>query len=143
MKKLRDIMTDEVQVCTPKDNVYEVAVKMKEYDIGAVPICEGRTIVGLITDRDIVIRGVAEKRPNSSRVTDIMTKQLLTADPNMSVEEAADLMAEHQIRRLPVVENNELIGMVALGDLALDGSTEDQAAFALSEISETEQIHHH
>src|SRR5690554_1841982 len=142
MKKLSDIMTKEVEVCTPVDNVYEAAVKMKNYDVGAIPICEGKHLMGMITDRDIVIRGVAEKRPNSAQVTEVMSEQLLTGDPNMTVEEAADLMAEHQIRRLPVVENNELVGIVALGDLAVHTSTEHEAAYALSEISETEEMHH-
>lgn len=143
MRTLREIMTKEVEVCQPEDNVYEVAVKMKEFNVGAIPICEGKRIVGLITDRDIVIRGIAEKKPGSTSVTEIMTKDLLTVEPDMTVEEAANLMATHQIRRLPVVENGELVGIVALGDLALDTTTEEHAGFALSEISEQDEIHPH
>ncbi|MDQ0253848.1 CBS domain-containing protein [Evansella vedderi] len=142
MKTLRDIMTTEVESCSPVDNVYEAAVKMKEYDVGAIPICEGQQLLGMITDRDIVVRGVAEKKPNSTQVTDVMTEQLLTATPDMSVDEAAKMMAEKQIRRLPIVENSRLIGIVALGDLAVHKSTADEAGFALSEISESEEYHH-
>ncbi|MDG5788321.1 CBS domain-containing protein [Evansella sp. AB-P1] len=142
MKMLRDIMTDEVEVCKPEDNVYEAAVKMKQYDVGAIPICEGKKLLGLITDRDIVIRGVAEKKPNSTQVTDVMSEQLLTATPDMSVDEAAKMMAEKQIRRLPIVDNGNLVGICSLGDLAIHSSTEDEAGFALSEISEHQQYHH-
>lgn len=143
MKKLREIMTTDLHICYPEDNVYEASVKMHEYDIGAVPICKGKEIIGLVTDRDIVVRGVAQKRPGSTRITDIMTKDLVLAHPNMTDEEAADIMAEHQIRRLPVVENNELVGIVALGDLAIKTASNEHVGFALTEISEQDQIYPH
>ena len=142
MEHVRDVMTTDVEYCSPVDNVYEVAVKMKECDVGAIPICEGDQLLGMITDRDIVIRGVAEKRPNSTRVTDVMSEHIITAEPNMSVEDAAKLMAKNQIRRLPIVENNQLVGIVALGDLAIHEGTDDDAGYALSEISESPQVHH-
>ncbi|ADU30881.1 CBS domain-containing protein [Evansella cellulosilytica] len=142
MKKLRDIMTGDVEICNPDDNVYEAALKMKQFDVGAIPICEGRQLLGMITDRDIVVRGVAEKRPNSTQVTDVMTEQLLTAEPDMTVDDAAKMMAEKQIRRLPIVENSQLVGIVALGDLAIHTTTADEAGYALSEISESEHYHH-
>ncbi|WP_096189252.1 CBS domain-containing protein [Evansella halocellulosilytica] len=142
MKTLKDIMTSNVDTCTPQDNVYEVAVKMKELNVGAIPICENQHLLGMITDRDIVIRGVAEKKENSAQVTDVMSEHLLTAEPNMSVDDAAKMMAEKQIRRLPIVENSRLVGIVSLGDLAVHTSTEDDAAFALSEISERPEVHH-
>ncbi|UCZ51856.1 CBS domain-containing protein [Bacillus shivajii] len=142
MKTLKDIMTSDVETCSPQDNVYEVAVKMKELNVGAIPICENQHLLGMITDRDIVMRGVAEKKPNSSQVTDVMSDHLLTAEPSMSVDEAAKMMAEKQIRRLPIVENSRLVGIVSLGDLAIHTSTEHDAAFALSEISERPELHH-
>lgn len=142
MDYVRDVMTSNVEYCTPLDNVYEVAVKMKKLDVGAIPICENDHLLGMITDRDIVIRGVAEKRPNSTRVTDIMSEHLITADPGMSVEDAAELMAKHQIRRLPIVENNRLVGICSLGDLAVHKGSDDDAGHALSEISESPQVHH-
>lgn len=142
MDHVRDVMTSSVEYCTPLDNVFEVAVKMKELNVGAIPICENDHLLGMITDRDIVIRGVAEKRPNSTRVTDIMSEHLITADPGMSIEEAAKLMAKNQIRRLPIVENNRLVGICSLGDLAVHKGSDDDAGYALSEISESPQVHH-
>ncbi|WP_026674412.1 CBS domain-containing protein [Alkalihalobacterium bogoriense] len=142
MEHLRDVMTTNVEYCTPVDNVFEVAVKMKELNVGAIPICEEKQLMGMITDRDIVIRGVAEKRPNSTQVTEIMSENLITATPDMGIDEAAKMMAEKQIRRLPIVENNQLVGIVALGDLAVHTSSSDEAGFALSEISERPEVHH-
>ncbi|WML49376.1 CBS domain-containing protein [Neobacillus sp. PS3-34] len=137
MEKIREIMTDKVESCTLLDNIYEVAVKMKELNVGAVPIVDKNKLVGMITDRDIVIRGVAEKHPGSTKVEDIMSNDLITISPDASSEEAVRLMADHQIRRLPVVENGQLIGIVALGDFAVRQLTDDQAKKALTEISES------
>ncbi|KKK39722.1 inosine-5'-monophosphate dehydrogenase [Mesobacillus campisalis] len=132
-------MTSNIEACTMLDNVFEVAVKMKENDVGAIPIVDGETLVGMITDRDIVVRGVAEKKPGSSKVEEIMSSQLVTVSPETSADEAARLMAEHQIRRLPVVEGNRLVGIVSLGDLALNPQSDSQAEIALTEISEHDQ----
>ncbi|WP_160720212.1 CBS domain-containing protein [Bacillus sp. USDA818B3_A] len=136
MEKVRDIMTDDIECCTLLDNVFEVALKMKELNVGAIPIVDQEKIVGMITDRDIVIRGVAEKHPGSTKVEDIMSKELFTVSPDTSSREAAKLMADHQVRRLPVVENGKLVGIVSLGDMAIRKLTDDQAKEALSEISE-------
>jgi CBS domain-containing protein len=136
MEKIRDIMTDQVECCTLLDNVFEVAVKMKELNVGAIPIVDKDKLVGMITDRDIVVRGVAEKHPGSTKVEDIMSDKLITISADASTNEAANLMAEHQIRRLPVVEDDKLIGIVSLGDFAIRKMTDDQAKEALSEISE-------
>ena len=139
MEKIRDIMTDKVECCSLLDNVFEVAVKMKELNVGAIPIVDQDTLVGMITDRDIVVRGVAEKHPGSTKVEDIMSSKLVTISADATSNEAAALMAEHQIRRLPVVEGDKLIGIVSLGDFAIREMTDDQAKAALSEISETNQ----
>lgn len=136
LEKIRDIMTDQVECCTLLDNVFEVAVKMKELNVGAIPIVDKDKLVGMITDRDIVVRGVAEKHPGSTKVEDIMSDKLITISADATTEEAANLMAEHQIRRLPVVEGDKLIGIVSLGDFAIRKMTDDQAKEALSEISE-------
>jgi CBS domain-containing protein len=136
MEKIRDIMTDDVECCTLLDNVYEVAVKMKELNVGAIPIIDQDRLVGMITDRDIVVRGVAEKHPGSTKVEDIMSDKLITVSPEATTREAVKLMAEHQIRRLPVVENGKLLGIVSLGDFAVRELTDDQAKQALSQISE-------
>lgn len=137
MTKIREIMTEDVESCTLLDNVFEVAVKMKELNVGAIPIVDGEKLVGMITDRDIVTRCIAEKHPGSSKVEVIMSKELFTVGADATSEEAVRIMAKHQIRRLPVVEGSKLVGIVSLGDLAVRNLTDDQAKTALSEISET------
>ncbi|MDN3014883.1 CBS domain-containing protein [Paenibacillus sp. BSR1-1] len=136
METIRDIMTDEIECCTLLDNIFEVAVKMKELNVGAIPIVDQDKLVGMITDRDIVIRGVAEKHPGSTKVEDIMSDKLITVSPDTSSNDAAKLMAENQIRRLPVVEDGKLVGIVSLGDFAIHALTDDQAKEALTQISE-------
>lgn len=136
MDVIKDIMTEDVECCTLLDNVYEVALKMKELNVGAIPILNQDQLVGMITDRDIVIRGVAEKHPGSTKVEDIMSDKLITVSPDSTSKEAAKLMAENQIRRLPVVEEGKLVGIVSLGDFAIRELTDDQAKVALTEISE-------
>ena len=143
MQTVKDVMTTNIHYCTPLDNVSEGAVKMKDYDVGAIPICEDGHLLGMITDRDIAIRGVAEKHPGSTKVTDIMSEKLVTVTADVTVDEAADLMATEQIRRLPVVEGKKLIGMVSLGDLATHDLYSDNAGKALSEISECHGEMHH
>jgi CBS domain-containing protein len=141
VQTVRDVMTTDVEYCTPLDNVYEVAVKMRDLDVGAIPIVENDRLIGLITDRDLVVRGIAEKRSGSNQVTNVMSDNLITVSPNTSVEEAAQLMAKHQIRRLPVVENGRLVGMVSLGDLATNQYSDQSAGRALSEVSEQHHTH--
>jgi CBS domain-containing protein len=136
METIREVMTDDIECCTLLDNVYEVATKMRDWNVGAIPIVDGEKLVGMITDRDIVVRGVAEKHPGSTKVEDIMTDHLITVTPDTTTKEAARLMAENQVRRLPVVEGERLVGIVALGDLAVRDLSDDQAGQALSEISE-------
>jgi len=139
---LRDIMTHEVETCTLKDNVYEVAVKMRDHNVGVIPVVdESQNCIGVITDRDIVIRGIAEKRSGSSAVKEVMSSELYTGSPDMSVDEASRLMAEHQIRRLPIVENGKLVGIVAMADMAVRSIHEDEAGYALSQISEPNERH--
>ncbi|MQR96652.1 CBS domain-containing protein [Fictibacillus phosphorivorans] len=136
MKKVSEIMTREVDFVTPLDNVYEVAVKMKKDNVGVIPVCENEQIIGVITDRDIVVRGVAEKRPGSTKVTDVMSDELYTGSADMTAEEAAELMADKQIRRLPIVENNKLVGIISLGDLSLAKESDSAAGHTLSQVSE-------
>lgn len=136
METIRDLMTENVDSCSLLDNVYEVAVKMKELNVGAIPIIDHEKLVGIITDRDIVTRCVAEKKPPSSKVEEIMSKELITVSSDDSSYEAVRLMSEHQIRRLPVVEGDKLVGIVSLGDFATHQLTDEQAGDALSEISE-------
>ena len=145
MTRISDMMTKNVETCSLLDNVYEVAIKMKEWNVGAVPIVDNEKIVGMITDRDIVLRCIAEKHPASSKVQDIMSKDLIKISPTSTTKEAIQLMAKHQIRRLPVVDRDKLVGIISLGDFAISEMTDDQAKVALTEISEQgeNQIHHH
>jgi CBS domain-containing protein len=142
MERIRDIMTDEIECCSLLDNVYEVALKMKELNVGAIPIVDEEKLVGMITDRDIVVRGVAEKKPGSTKVSEIMSDSLCTISPDASASEGAKIMAEQQIRRLPVVEGERLIGIVSLGDFATNQLTDEQAGSALTNISEQDFLQH-
>lgn len=141
MKTVREVMTTDVDYCTPLDNVFEAAVKMRDLNVGVIPVVEDGRLIGMITDRDLVVRGIAEKRPGSSQVTEVMTKDVITVSPNTSVQEAAQRMAENQIRRLPVVENGRLVGIVSLGDLATYRYSDESAGRALSAISEQHFLH--
>ncbi|EOP42973.1 CBS domain-containing protein [Bacillus cereus] len=136
MTQVRELMSTHIVHCTPLDNVYEAAVKMKEESVGLIPVIENKQVVGLVTDRDLVVRGIAEKHPGSNQITNVMTTNIVSVAPDDSIEKATELMAQYQIRRLPVVESGQLVGMLALGDLAIRKSADDQAGFALSEISE-------
>jgi len=132
-------MTADVVTVTKQDNIYEIAVKMKEHDIGCVPVVEGKRVIGIVTDRDLVIRGYAEKHSGSTAVEEVMTETCIRARPDTTVDEAAKLMSEHKVRRIIVEDNGELAGIVAIGDLALRPIHEDEAGEALSRISEPDQ----
>ncbi|MFZ4450273.1 CBS domain-containing protein [Salibacterium aidingense] len=142
MKNIQEVMTSDVETCRPEDTVLEAAKKMKEYHIGSIPVTQDRNLMGMITDRDIVVRCLAEGKTESANVSDVMSSNIITAEPDMDVQEAARMMAEKQIRRLPIVENQQLAGIVALKDLAVDEGTDSQASFALNEISERPEVHH-
>jgi CBS domain-containing protein len=136
MRKVKEIMSTDCITVTLQDNVYEIAVKMKENDIGFVPVLEGKKLIGVVTDRDLVIRGYAERRSGSAAVEQVISKDVTTITSDTSVDEAAKIMANEKIRRLPVVDNGELVGVVAIGDLAVRHKFEEEAGEALSVISE-------
>ncbi|AYC53590.1 CBS domain-containing protein [Bacillus licheniformis] len=131
--KLKDIMTTNAECCEPSAPIAEIAGKMRDYNVGSIQVCENGKLTGIVSDRDIVIRCVAENETDAA-ARDIMSTQMVTGRPDMSAEEAGDLMAEHQIRRLPIVEDDRLVGIVALGDLSVSHADE-KAGEALSEIS--------
>ena len=135
--KIRDVMTNSVIPIRPEENVAVAARTLTHYNIGALPVCgENGRLCGMVTDRDIVTRCLASgKSPRLTTVRDVMSGNLAWATPDMEVSEAAKLMGIRQIRRLPVLENGKLCGMVSLGDLATDGETAENAANALSRIS--------
>ncbi|NRR20252.1 CBS domain-containing protein [Brevibacillus sp. MS2.2] len=136
-RTLREIMTKDVATVTIKDNVYEVACKMRDWNVGVIPVVdEKEDVIGVITDRDIVIRGLAEKHEGSTATEVVMTRDIILGQPGMTVDEAAKVMAQHQIRRLPVVEKGKLVGIVALADMAVRQVHHDEASDALQQISE-------
>ncbi|GGA50106.1 CBS domain-containing protein YhcV [Kroppenstedtia guangzhouensis] len=136
MSQLREIMTQNVASVSPQDNVYKAASLMKQHNIGSVPVVENGRVRGMVTDRDLVLRALAEQKNEQVTVGEVMTNQVVTGTPEMSVDEASSLMAQNQIRRLPVVENNQLVGMVSLGDMAVRQPHVNEAGQALSNISE-------
>ena len=135
--KLRDVMSNPVIRIQPDESVAVAARTLARYNIGALPVCgnDGR-VCGLVTDRDIVTRCLAANRsPSTTTVRDVMTSQVVSARPDMDGSLAAGLMGREQIRRLPVIENGKLCGMVSLGDLALKEESSIEAGDALTEIS--------
>lgn len=134
--KVRDVMTGKVDWVSLDAPAVEIAQLMKRRDVGSIPVCDAGDVKGIITDRDIVLKAVAVGKSMEGCVAkDIMNSDLVTVTPDQDVHEAADLMAEYQIRRLPVVEQGKLLGMVALGDLAVERIHVNEAGDALSDIS--------
>lgn len=135
--KLREVMSNPVIRIHPEETVAVASRMLEHYNIGAMPVCgsDGR-ICGLITDRDIVTRCLAaERKPEGTSVRDVMTSRVIVGRPDMDAAIAASLMGREQIRRLPVLENGRLCGMVSLGDLALKEECSMDAGDALIEIS--------
>jgi CBS domain-containing protein len=132
------VMTREVAVVRPDSSVQEAAQVMKRLNVGSVPVCTGRKLVGMLTDRDITIRAVAEGRdPRQTRAEEVMTPDVVYAYEDQSVEEVADTMSAHQIRRMPIISRNkELVGIVALGDLAVDVQDDQMSGDVLEDVSE-------
>jgi CBS domain-containing protein len=121
-KSIQEAMTPNPATVEPTTTAQEAAKIMKSEDIGPLPIVEGDKLVGVITDRDLAIRIVAEGRGSDTTVGEIASKDVVTVDPQQSLEEAARLMAEHQVRRLPVVEEDgRLVGILAQADVAQSG----------------------
>ncbi len=135
--EISQIMTTNVETVNLFDNAYEVAEKMERLNVGAIPVLDGEKIVGMITDRDLVLRGYAKKRSGSTSVEELMSKKVISGTANMSIDDAAKLMADNQIRRLPIVEDEKMIGIVSIGDLAIRNDFSDEAGEALSEISKS------
>jgi CBS domain-containing protein len=116
---INEVMTRDVSACEPNATVADAAKLMAQEDVGPVPIVEDGRLVGIVTDRDIVVRVVAEGRdPNATTVNEIASTELVTVSPDDDLDEALNLLAEHQVRRLPVVEGDRLVGIVAQADIA-------------------------
>lgn len=137
-RNIRDVMTRNPECVSEKDSIRDVARIMKNEDTGVVPVVDGRKIIGLITDRDIVVRGLAEgKNLESARVNELMTRSVRSVREDSTVNEALELMSSAEIRRVAVVNNNdELVGIVSIGDIASQGDQDRRVGKTVEEISE-------
>lgn len=134
--EIKDIMTHPVVAIHPEESVEVAARTMAQYNIGALPVCANGKLRGMLTDRDIVTRCLAANRvPGNTQVRQIMTEQVTSVRPDVDTGVAAHLMGRLQIRRLPVVENGQLCGMVSLGDMAVREETVIDAGDALADVS--------
>ena len=131
---VRNVMSSDVASIESRDTLQAAAAKMAEINVGSLPVLRDGRLAGIVTDRDIVVRAVARGAAPDTAVADAMSDGVVTLSPDMSVDEAARLMSDKQIRRLYVVDEDRLVGVVSLGDLAVDAETDD-AGEALREIS--------
>jgi CBS domain-containing protein len=134
--KIRDVMTPNPRTVSPNDTIQTAAKVMQTEDTGAVPVVTDGKVLAVVTDRDIVVRVVAEGASFLSSVGSIATTGVVCATPEMSTSEASELMSEHQIRRLPVVDNDRLVGIVSIGDLAVKEGKDSRWGDTLQSISE-------
>lgn len=134
--KVSDVMTGNVQTVRPDESAQQAACFMLSADAGSIPVVDGDRLVGMITDRDIAVRGIAKGYGPETLVRELMTDDLVVVRTDDDVQHAANRMSEAQVRRLPVIDENErLCGIVSLGDLALedDGESAHQALEGVSE----------
>jgi CBS domain-containing protein len=142
-KSVRDLMTESPHSAAPSDTVVVAARQLRDADIGSLPVLEDGRLVGMITDRDIAIRVVAEAMdPERITVGDVASSDPVSVTPDDDLDEALGLMARHQVRRLPVVENDRLVGILAQADIALGEKekTTGEVVEAISEPSETDRL---
>jgi len=142
MKIVSQVMTRGVRAVKPSDSVIRAAQAMDELNVGALPVCDGERLVGILTDRDIAVRGVAQGLADQdAKVHEIMTREVKYCMADEPVDDVLRVMSSHQIRRMPVVDQQQhLLGMLSLGDIAtqVHGA---HVAEALHEISETDEVH--
>ena len=140
--RIDEIMTRDVRLASPDWSIREAAQTMASIDSGFMPVAENDRLVGTITDRDIAIRAIAEGKGPDTKVQDIMSKDVKYCYEDEDVSDVARNMADIQIRRLPVVNRDKrLVGVVSLGDLAIEDAANEDAEMALSGISEPRHIH--
>jgi CBS domain-containing protein len=134
--KVKDIMTKNVAYIKPDTSVVDAARLMQQHNVGSIPVCDQNGVVGMVTDRDIVVRNVITGTdPKATPVSNIMTTNVTSVSPDTDTHDLGDLMSQKQIRRIPVVDQNTLVGIVALGDLAIDRRFDTEASSALTDIS--------
>jgi CBS domain-containing protein len=124
-RSVKDVMTPNPRTVTPETGVVEAAKLMTNEDVGPLPVVDGGELVGIVTDRDLVIRVIAEGRdPGSTLVGDVCSSKPVTVSPDDDVSHALTLLAQHQVRRLPVAEGDQIVGIVAQADIAREESHE-------------------
>ena len=133
--QVRNVMSTDVQCCSTQDTLSTVASKMQSLNVGALPVVDNENVIGMVTDRDMVVRGLTNGNSGDS-IQSVMSSSVVTVSADASLEEAAQLMSQHQVRRLPVIENGHLVGIVSLGDLAVREQADHSAGQALSQISQ-------
>ncbi|MDP2367156.1 CBS domain-containing protein [Rhodoferax sp.] len=137
MQQLKNLMSRDVKVVSPEMSIQDAAKQMRDGDFGMMPVGEDDRMIGTISDRDIAIRAVAEGKDTTTKVRDVMSDGVAWAYEDDSVEHAAKIMSERQVRRLPVVDRDKrLVGIVALGDFAVESSEIKPAGQALCAISQ-------
>ncbi|MDP2730951.1 MAG: CBS domain-containing protein [Dehalococcoidales bacterium] len=134
--KVREIGIKEMHCADPSTNLSEIASMMKRHNVGVIPVCEGKKLLGVLTDRDLVIGSMAaDMNPKECLAREFMTANPITVTPDTDMEEAAKLMGQEQIRRLPVVEAGELVGMISLADISIALHNNNLVAETLRRIS--------
>ena len=135
---VESVMTRDVAVVNVTDSVRAAAAVLKRLNIGSAPVCNGRSLVGMLTDRDIAVRAVADGRdPLNTPVEQVMTRDVVYCFEDQDVQEVADAMAASQVRRMPILNRqHELVGIVSLGDLAVDLSDDELTGEVLEEVSQ-------
>jgi len=135
-KHVRDAMTEAVATVRPTQSLVEAARTMKTQNVGSIPVVDQGRLVGILTDRDIITRAVAEDRdPQGVLVDEIASHDLVTVEPDRDLADALELMAHHQVRRLPVVEEGQLVGLLAQADVAIEAKAKDVGE-VIEEISQ-------
>ncbi len=134
--QVREIMTKKVSTVSPQDSIQKAAKIMQDIDCGSTPVVEGSHVTGIVTDRDITLKAIAHGKGPQTPVQDVMAKKVVTCSPDTDAREAANLMAKNQVRRLPIVEHEKLVGILAIGDLARVHIFVSESGHALSDISE-------
>jgi CBS domain-containing protein len=136
---VRHAMTESPKTLSPAMSANDAAGIMANFDVGVVPVMDGDQLIGLVTDRDLVTRVLASRKdPEAVELGDIATTSVVNVSPDMELAEARDLMAAHKIRRLPVMKNDRLVGILSLGDVALAAASKRAVGETLEDVSESE-----
>jgi CBS domain-containing protein len=134
--KVKDIMTNHICCVSPEMTLENTSKIMCGADVGVVPVCGAGGVIGIVTDRDIITRGISKGLGPNEKIETVMTKNVVSVTPDTDIKEAVKLMSDKQVRRLPVVLNSEIVGMLSIGDLARCGKLDAEVAKAESGIAE-------